>query len=145
MENNWAACCFEIVEQKNNKVQKEEKLFFQKQTDAGDLKAITQDQFYKIETNRIAAEEAEEEIEFKENEIAMNLKEVWLDKRQKSFIGLAEGADGKVTPTIAKSAWPEFIPDEAIDWIQTEAKQVEKITNSELLPIEEESSARKPV
>ena len=53
---NWAGCCFEVVEQKNNKVQKQEKLFFQKENEAGDLKEITSDIFYKLEEEKTASE-----------------------------------------------------------------------------------------
>ena len=93
----------------------------------------------------MAAEVLEEEIFLQEKNIAMNLKELSLDKRQKSFIGLVEGADGTITPASKKNAWPEFIPEEAVMRIEQEGKQIEKITNNELQPIMEESSARKPI
>ena len=53
-----------------------------------------------------------------EKEIALNLKEVSLDKRSKSFIGLVEGADGSITTAGTKNAWPEFIPEEAVGRIE---------------------------
>ena len=36
MNNNWA-CMFEFVEQKNDKVQKEQKFFYEKKNDEGEL------------------------------------------------------------------------------------------------------------
>ena len=144
MSHNFA-CMFEVVEQKNDKVQTEKQFFYEKQNDECDLKEITQREFNQIETSRDAARAHEDEIEIKEKEISMNLKEVALDKRQRSFIGLIENADGSITPAGTKSAWPDFIPEEAVGRIEQEAKQVEKITSNELELIEEEGSARNPI
>ena len=143
MNHNFA-CMFEVVEQKNNKIQTQKQFFYEKQNEEGDLKEITKDEYNTIEANREAAEAAQDEIEVKEKEVSMGLKEVMLDKRQRSFIGLIENADGSITPAGKKNAWPDFIPEEAIGRIEQEAKQVEQITNNELELIEEEGSARKP-
>ena len=72
------------------------------------------------------------EAETKEIEVAQNLNELKLDKRQKSFVGLVECADGSVVPASTRNAWPDFIPEEAVERIASEGRQMEQIQHSEL-------------
>ena len=78
---NFGGCCFEIIEQKNNKVCKQEQVFFKKENEEGELAKITKEQFYKLEDEQKAAQTLEAETMAKEIDVAMNLNELKLDKR----------------------------------------------------------------